>query len=139
MAINVNLAPYINQEFVVTGAWGELRTNPVHFHAGIDLQTRLAYTSGVGQPVYSMCDGIVKAVTENSGYGPYVIIYNPVNHDLWLFGDLDSNRTVVEGQTILQGQQIGFEGNPSGTASTGLHVHMEKENHGNDTWLRRMG
>ena len=48
---------------------------------------------------------------------------------------MDANRTVVEGQTVSVGQQIGYEGNPSGTASTGLHVHMEKENHGNDTWL----
>lgn len=133
MATQCNLAPYINQEFVVTGAWGEQRTG--HIHAGIDLQTRLAYTSGVGQPVYSMCDGIVQTVSSNSGYGPYVIIYNPVNHDLWLFGDMDSNRTVTQGQTIQQGQQIGFEGNPAGTASTGLHIHMEKENHGNNTWL----
>ena len=133
MATECNLAPFINQEFLVTGAWGEPRTG--HTHAGIDLQTREAYRTGVGQPVYSMCNGIVKAVTSNSGYGPYVIIYNPSNHDLWLFGDMDSNRTVVEGQSISVGQQIGYEGNPSGTASTGLHVHMEKENHGNDTWL----
>lgn len=133
MATQCNLAPLINKEFLVTGAWGEQRTG--HIHAGVDLQTREAYRTGVGQPVYSMCDGIVKAVTSNSGYGPYVIIYNPTNHDLWLFGDMDSNRTVVQGQTVLQGQQIGYEGNPSGTASTGLHIHMERENHGNDTWL----
>ena len=102
---------------------------------GVDLQTREAYRTGIGQPVYSMCDGIVQAVTSNSGYGPYVIIYNPTNHDLWLFGDMDEVRTVVQGQTVSQGQQIGYEGNPSGTASTGLHVHMERENHGNNTWL----
>ncbi len=133
MATQCNLAPLINEEFLVTGAWGEPRTG--HIHAGVDLQTRKAYQTGVGQPVYSMCDGIVKAVTSNSGYGPYVIIYNPTNHDLWLFGDMDETRTVVQGQTVLQGQQIGYEGNPAGTASTGLHIHMERENHGNDTWL----
>ena len=32
------------------------------------------------------------------------------------------------GDRVLQGQQISIEGNPSGTASTGLHVHLEKEN-----------
>jgi murein DD-endopeptidase MepM/ murein hydrolase activator NlpD len=113
MAIQVNLAPYINQEFVVTGAWGEPRTGHIHAHAGIDMQTRLAYSTGVGQPVYSMCDGIVQTVSSNSGYGPYVIIYNPSNNDLWLFGDMDETRTVVQGQTVLQGQQIGYEGNPA--------------------------
>lgn len=133
MATQCNLAPLINEEFLVTGAWGEPRTG--HTHAGIDLQTRKAYQTGVGQPVYSMCDGIVQFVGSNSGYGPYCIIYNPTNNDLWLFGDMDSNIVVTQGQTILQGQQIGYEGNPSGTASTGLHVHMEKENHGNNTWL----
>ena len=133
MATQCNLAPLINEEFLVTGAWGEPRTG--HTHAGIDLQTRKAYQTGVGQPVYSMCDGIVQFVGSNAGYGPYCIIYNPSNNDLWLFGDMDSNIVVTQGQTILQGQQIGYEGNPSGTASTGLHVHMEKENHGNNTWL----
>lgn len=133
MATQCNLAPLINEEFLVTGAWGEPRT--LHTHAGIDLQTRKAYQTGVGQPVYSMCDGIVQFVGSNSGYGPYCIIYNPTNNDLWLFGDMDSNIVVTQGQTILRGQQIGYEGNPSGTASTGLHVHMEKENHGNNTWL----
>lgn len=133
MATQCNLAPLINEEFLVTGAWGEPRTG--HIHAGIDLQTRKAYQTGVGQPVYSMCDGIVQFVGSNSGYGPYCIIYNPSNNDLWLFGDMDSNIVVTQGQSILQGQQIGYEGNPSGTASTGLHVHMEKENHGNNTWL----
>ena len=133
MATQCNLAPLINKEFLVTGAWGEQRTG--HIHAGVDFQTREAYQTGVGQPVYSMCDGIVQTVSSNSGYGPYVIIYNPSNHDLWLFGDMDSNRTVTQGQTVLQGQQIGYEGNPAGTASTGLHIHMERENHGNNTWL----
>ena len=133
MATQCNLAPLINEEFLVTGAWGEPRTG--HTHAGIDLQTRKAYTTHVGQPVYSMCDGVVQFVGSNAGYGQYVIIYNPVNHDLWLFGDMDSNIVVSQGQNILQGQQIGYEGNPAGTASTGLHVHMEKENHGNNTWL----
>ena len=90
---------------------GEPRTG--HTHAGIDLQTRKAYTTHVGQPVYSMCDGVVQFVGSNAGYGPYVIIYNPTNHDLWLFGDMDSNIVVTQGQNILQGQQIGFEGNPA--------------------------
>ena len=111
MAISVNLAPYINKEFVVTGAWGEPRTG--HTHAGIDLQTREAYTTGIGQPVYSMSNGVVQTVATNSGYGPYVIVYNPSNNDLWLYGDLDSNRTVTQGQVITQGTQIGYEGNPA--------------------------
>lgn len=79
-----------------------------------------------------MSDGVVTFVDPDghtgSGYGPYVIVWNTANNDLWLYGDLSENPAVVLNQTITQGQLIGFEGNPSGTASTGLHVHLEKEN-----------
>lgn len=130
MAINVNLAPFINKEFLVTGAWGEPRTG--HIHAGIDLQTREAYQTGIGQPVYSMSDGIVTRVDQynmGTGYGALCIVWNQDNNDLWLYGDLSDNTVMVNvGDTVLQGQQISIEGNPSGTASTGLHVHLEKEN-----------
>lgn len=52
----------------------------------------------------------------------------------FLYGDLDSNVVVTQGQRILQGQQIGFEGNPSGTTSTGLHVHVEQQDIKNHEW-----
>lgn len=130
MAINVNLAPFINKEFLVTGAWGEPRTG--HIHAGIDLQTREAYQTGIGQPVYSMSDGVVTRVdqtNQGTGYGALCIVWNQANNDLWLYGDLSDNTVMVNvGDRVLQGQQISIEGNPSGTASTGLHVHLEKEN-----------
>lgn len=60
--------------------------------------------------------------------GPYVIVYNSSNNDLWLYGDLGNNPVVSVGDNVSIGSQIGVEGNPSGTASTGLHVHLEKEN-----------
>ena len=130
MAIQCNLAPFINKEFLVTGAWGEPRTG--HIHAGIDLQTREAYQTGIGQPVYSMSDGIVTRVdqtNQGTGYGALCIVWNQDNNDLWLYGDLSDNTVMVNvGDRVLQGQQISIEGNPSGTASTGLHVHLEKEN-----------
>ena len=128
--ISCNLAPFINEEFLLTGAWGEPRSG--HIHAGIDLQTRLAYQTGIGQPVYSMSDGIVTRVDQvdtGTGYGALCIVWNQSNNDLWLYGDLSDNTVLVNvGDTIIQGQQISYEGNPSGTASTGLHVHLEKEN-----------
>ena len=130
MAIQCTLAPFINKEFLVTGAWGEPRTG--HIHAGIDLQTREAYQTGIGQPVYSMSDGVVTRVdqtNQGTGYGALCIVWNQANNDLWLYGDLSDNTVMVNvGDRVLQGQQISIEGNPSGTASTGLHVHLEKEN-----------
>ena len=126
--IQCNLAPFINQEFAVTGAWGEPRTG--HIHAGIDLAS--VGSGGVAKPIYSMSEGIVTRVDQydtGTGYGALCIIWNQTNNDLWLYGDL-GDLTVVPyvGQQVQQGTLIGLEGNPSGTASTGLHVHLEKEN-----------
>ena len=126
--VQATLAPFINQEFVVTGAWGEPRSG--HIHAGIDLAS--LGTGSNAQPIYSMSDGIVTRVDQTdqgTGYGAMCIIWNQQNNDLWLYGDLgDNSIPLTVGQTVQQGQQVGVEGNPSGTASTGLHVHLEKEN-----------
>lgn len=126
--VQATLAPFINQEFVVTGAWGEPRSG--HIHAGIDLAS--LGSGGVAKPVYSMSEGIVTRVDQTdqgTGYGAMVIIWNQSNNDLWLYGDLGDNSIALSiGQTVQAGTQVGVEGNPSGTASTGLHVHLEKEN-----------
>lgn len=101
-----------------------------HIHAGIDLQTREAYQTGIGQPVYSMSTGEVIRVdqTDHTGYGALCIIRDTQDNYMWLYGDLSDNTVMVNvGDIVQQGQQISIEGNPSGTASTGLHVHMEKE------------
>ena len=126
--VQATLAPFINQEFVVTGAWGEPRTG--HIHAGIDLAS--LGSGGVAKPVYSMSQGVVTRVDQidqGTGYGAMCIIWNQSNNDLWLYGDLgDNSIPLTVGQNVVQGTQVGVEGNPSGTASTGLHVHVEKEN-----------
>ena len=125
--VQCNLAPFINQEFAVTGAWGEQRQG--HIHAGIDLES---VGTLFAQPVYSMSSWIVTRVDQTdqgTNYGAMCIVWNQSNNDLWLYGDLGDNSIQVSvGQYIEQGQQIGIEGNPSGTPSTGLHVHLEKEN-----------
>ena len=126
--VQASLAPFINQEFVVTGAWGEPRTG--HIHAGIDLAS--LGSGGVAKPIYSMSSGIVTRVDQTdqgTGYGAMCIIWNTTNNDLWLYGDLgDYSIPLTVGQTVNQGDYVGLEGDPSGTASTGLHVHLEKEN-----------
>ena len=126
--IQCNLAPFINQEFAVTGAWGEHGSGDIH--AGIDLAS--VGSGGVAKPIFSMSEGIVTRVDQydtGTGYGALCIIWNQTNNDLWLYGDL-GDLTVVPyvGQQVQQGTLIGLEGNPAGTASTGLHVHLEKEN-----------
>ena len=130
MAVECTLAPFINEEFLVTGAWGEQR--PGHIHAGIDLQTRKAYQTDIGQPVYSMSNGQVVRVDQTdqgTGYGAMCIVWDLTTKDMWLYGDLGDNSIQVSvGDIIQMGTQIGVEGDPSGTASSGLHVHVEKEN-----------
>lgn len=71
---------------------------------------------------------LTRTVTQVQVIGPYVIVRNLTNNDLWLYGDLGQNPVVSVGDVIQQGSQIGVEGNPASTSSTGLHVHLEKEN-----------
>lgn len=96
------------------------------------MQTVKAYQTDIGQPIYSMSNGIVTRVDQTdqgTDYGALCIIWDTVTNDLWLYGDLSDNSILVNvGDTVTQGQHISYEGNPSGTPSTGLHVHLEKEN-----------
>lgn len=125
--VNCTLAPFINEYFVVTGAWGEERGD--HIHAGIDLAS---YGTSIAQAIYSMSNGVVTRVDQRdtgTGYGALIIIWDTSTNDLWLYGDLRDNSIPFSvGDNVTIGQRVGYEGNPSGTASTGLHVHVEKEN-----------
>ena len=122
MATKCKLAPLINVNFYLTGAWGEQRAT--HKHAGVDLST------GQKAPVYSMYDGTVITVdgagTTGSGYGPYIIIKSDDGY-AWLYGDLSSFSGFSIGDRVKAGQYISREGNPAGTSSTGTHVHAEVE------------
>lgn len=122
MATSCTLAPFINQNFYITGTWGEQRTG--HRHAGLDLST------GGINPVYNMVEGNVIFVdpngTSGSGYGPYIIIQS-ADGTTWLYGDLSPFSGYSVGDHVFAQQQLATEGNPSGTASTGYHVHIELE------------
>ena len=74
-----------------------------------------------GIVIYQSPDG-----SDGSGYGPNIIIQSP-DGTTWLYGDLSEFMPFTIGQTIQQGQYLAQEGNPSGTGSTGYHVHIELE------------
>lgn len=74
-----------------------------------------------GIVIYQSPDG-----SDGSGYGPNIIIQSP-DGTTWLYGDLSPFTPFTIGQTIQQGQYLAQEGNPSGTGSTGYHVHIELE------------
>ena len=122
MATECTLAPFINQNFYITGTWGEDRGG--HIHAGLDLST------GGQNNIYNMKEG--KLIFQDpqglngSGYGPYLIIQS-IDGTTWLYGDLSEFTPFILGQTIRQGQFLAREGNPAGTGSTGYHVHIELE------------
>ena len=121
MAIECNIAPFINIEFYLTGAWGEQRAT--HKHAGIDIST------GKKSNVYNMFDGTVISVTHSGyggEYGPNIIIQEDSGRT-WLYGDLEKFSNWSVGDRINKGDLISQEGNPTGTGSTGNHVHVELE------------
>lgn len=122
MATQCTLAPFINQEFYITGTWGEQRQG--HIHAGLDLAT------GGQNNVYNMKDGYVifqdPQGTTGSGYGAYIIIQS-IDGTTWLYGDLSPFTQFTLNEFIPAGTYLAKEGNPAGTSSTGLHVHVELE------------
>ena len=92
-----------------------------HFHTGIDISYKQ------GSPILAADDGVVVAATTSLingqmvGYGNYVIIAHR-NNFFSLYGHLLGFQ-VKTGDTIRQGQLIGYEGSTGN--STGPHVHFE--------------
>ncbi len=87
------------------------------FHTGLDL----IQTAGGGDPVFSSREGVVEAVSHRGGYGRMVLI----RHGDFGFTRYAHLRKVVvrQGQTVQQGETIGYVGS-SGRAS-GPHLHFE--------------
>lgn len=88
-------------------------------HQGIDIQSRS--NRGYG-PIYASDRGVVETNTYQSGYGYYVVI-NHNNGYKTLYAHLDSPGYFRVGQTVLQGEQIGYVGMTGIT--TGPHLHFE--------------
>ena len=84
------------------------------FHNGIDI------AGSHGSPVKASSDGKVVSAGYHGVYGNYVIVQHAKGIKT-LYGHL-SQRLVVQGQSIIQGQKIGLIG--SSGRSTGPHVHF---------------
>ena len=126
-----NIAPFINQIFYVTSAFGEQPRN----HRGLDIATPTAVGNA---PVYSVCNGTVVfsgAQTDGqgnyTGYGNYIIMKDSVTNMGFLFAHLE-RRDVSLGDTVSIGQQVGLEG-MTGEA-TGIHLHFEMQDLTNHSW-----
>ena len=101
----------------VSCAYGP-RTHPVtgnySFHNGVDL------AAPGGTPIYATKSGTVTTATYNSVYGYYVTI-NHGDGFSSLYGQM-TRYVVSAGQTVTQGQVIGYVGTTG--LSTGNHLHF---------------
>jgi murein DD-endopeptidase MepM/ murein hydrolase activator NlpD len=101
------------------------RTDPITgataFHAGID------FSSPCGTPIKAAGTGTVLSAGPNGGYGNATLI-NHGNSLSTLYGH-QSSIIVSAGQSVAQGQVIGYVGSTG--KSTGCHLHFEVRVNGN--------
>jgi LysM repeat protein len=97
---------------------GGVKTQSLHGYNGVD------YAMPVGTPLYAAAQGIViisKNSGWNGGYANYVVIQHS-NNTQTVYGHM-KNTVVSVGQSVTQGQLIGYSGNTGN--STGPHLHFE--------------
>ena len=104
---------------LITSLFGN-RVHPeygtVKFHKGIDIN------ASVGAPIVAADGGTVITVgNDPAGYGIYVAIYHSGGRST-LYAHMNA-AAVSSGQTVSQGQVIGYAG--SSGVSTGPHLHFE--------------
>jgi len=97
---------------------GGHRTQGLHGYNAVD------YGLDRGSELYAAAPGIIiisKNSGWNGGYGNYVVIQHP-NGTQTVYGHMTSTAVSV-GQSVMQGQKIGYSGNTGN--STGPHLHFE--------------
>lgn len=102
----------------VTSKYG-YRTHPIYgnkrFHAGVDIGAPM------GSAIMAADGGTVIVSTYDGGYGNYVML-NHGDGRVTLYAHM-SSRAASVGQTVTQGQVIGYVGSTGN--STGPHLHFE--------------
>ncbi|MFZ2523541.1 MAG: peptidoglycan DD-metalloendopeptidase family protein [Minisyncoccia bacterium] len=99
---------------------GGVRTQGIHGHNGID------FAAPYGSNILASADGqvIIARTGWNGGYGTYIVIKHG-NGTQTLYAHL-SGLNVSSGQSVKQGQVIGFMGNSGSVRGrTGIHLHFE--------------
>lgn len=97
---------------------GGRKSQGLHPHNAVDL------ANSCGTPVYASATGIVGLADNrgwNGGYGKYIKINHP-NRTATLYSHL-SSLTVGNGESVSQGQIIGYIGSTG--RSSGCHLHFE--------------
>ena len=129
----------MNIDLILSGSFGELRSN--HFHSGLDIKTQ----QKEGLPIYASADGFVNRINVgNFGYGKALYLLHPngyttVYAHLQRFGasiqgyvkenqykkesyeiELFPDSTLIP---VKKGDLIAYSGNTGG--SSGPHLHFE--------------
>lgn len=94
-------------------------------HYGVDLDQSTEH-GGKNQPVYAAADDVVYSIKDNDKTGKSWGNYVKIKHDTktyTLYGHLRDGIVVKKGDTVKQGDLIGYTG-ATGDAS-GNHVHFE--------------
>jgi murein DD-endopeptidase MepM/ murein hydrolase activator NlpD len=98
-----------------------LRRHPilgyVKMHTGVD------WAGSTGTPVYAAGNGVIEKEGLESGYGKFILIRHNNGYES-AYGHMSAFASGVnEGDTVRQGQVIGFMGSTG--LSTGSHLHFE--------------
>ncbi|MBQ9940764.1 MAG: peptidoglycan DD-metalloendopeptidase family protein [Clostridia bacterium] len=109
------------QKYYISSEWGWRKdpfTGKQAYHNGLDIAT-----SGTSPEIYAIAGGEVIKAGGNaySGYGYYVIIDHGGGYQS-LYGHMNKWPSVKEGETVKQGQVIGYVGTTG--RSTGKHLHF---------------
>ena len=91
-------------------------TGATAYHSGIDIDG----FNKAGNPIIAADSGTVVTASSNSGYGNYVIIDHGGMKTVYAHM---SGFAVSTGQTVSQGQTIGYLGDTG--RATGVHLHFE--------------
>lgn len=87
------------------------------FHNGVDIG------SGCGSAIYAIGPGVVKLTDSLPEYGYVVVVQHGGGVESWYAHMAPDTFTVVAGQPVTAGSQLGAEGTTG--RSTGCHLHLE--------------
>lgn len=117
-----NIAPFINDRFLVTSKWWKMRWGKLH--RGLDIATSNK------KNVYSILDGVVHSLGYDSSRGNWIIIWDnneesPTYGYASLYMHLNARPLLIVGQAISKNEYVGLEGTTG--SSTGVHLHVEMQ------------
>ena len=126
-----NIAPFINDRFLITSPWWTERNGTIH--RGLDIAT-----SG-SKNVYSILTGSVHSIGYDNSQGNWIVVWdNRENSATYGYASLYmhlAKRPLLEiGQNIEAGDYIGLEGKTGDATGVHLHVEMQDISKFNNKW-----